>query len=99
MVVVVVMVVFVTVTVVLWMSVGHFDQPHLLTPLELSQFMRDVAHLLLGSPLVRLRDRRAIAAVLEAGLRLWASLFGDVDETVWTGLLKGRLLMLTGAQF
>lgn len=96
-VVVVMVVVLMTVTVVLWMSVGHLDQPHVFTPLELSQFVRDVAHLLLCSPLVGLRDRRAAAAVLEAGLRLRASFFGHMDESVWTGLLEGRLVF-TGAQ-
>lgn len=93
------MVVLMTVTVVLWMSVGHFDQPHPFSPLELSQFVRAVAHLLLCSPLVGLRDRRAAAAVLEAGLRLRASFFGYVDESVWTGLVMGGLLVLTGVQF
>lgn len=82
MVMVVVVMMFVTVTVVLWVSVGHFDQPHLLTPLELSQFVRDVAHLLLCSPLVGVRDHRAAAAVLEARLRLGASFFGYVNESV-----------------
>lgn len=90
------MVVLMTVTVVLWVSVGHFDQPHLLIPLELSQFVRDVAHLLFCPPLVGLRGRRAAAAVLEAGLGLRASFFGYVDESIWTGLLMGRLLELTG---
>lgn len=94
MVVVVVMVVFMTVTVVLWTSVGQFDQPHPFSPL-LSQFVRAVAHLLLCSP----QDRGAVAAVLEAGLRLWASFFGYVDESVGTGLVKGGLLVLTGVQF
>lgn len=91
MVVVVVLVVFVTVA--LWMSVGHFDQPRLLPPLELSQFVMAVAHLLLCSPLVGFRDHRAAAAVLEAGLRLRASFFGYVQESVWTDML-----VLTGAQ-
>lgn len=86
-VVVAVVMVFMTVTEVLRVSVGHSDQPHLLTPLELSQFVRDVAHLLLCSPLVGLRDRRAAAAVLEAGLRFGASFFGYVDESVLTGML------------
>lgn len=61
--------------------------------------MRDVAHLLLCSPLVGLGDNRATAAVLEAGLRLRASFFGYMDESSWTGLLKGSLLKLTRAQF
>ena len=78
MMVVVVMVVFVT--VVLWMSVGQLDQPHVLVRLELGQFVR--AHLLLRSPLVGLGDGRAAAAVLKAGLRLRPSLFGHVDESV-----------------
>lgn len=97
--VVVVMVVFMAVRVVLWMSVGHFDQPHVRAPLELTQFVRDVARLLLCSPVVGLRDGRAAAAVLEARLRLRASFFGYVDESVWTGLLEGRLLVLACAQF
>lgn len=63
-------------TVELRMPVGHFDPPHLFTPLELGQFVRAVAHLLLCSPFVAFKDRRAAAAVLEAGLWLRASFFG-----------------------
>lgn len=101
MVVVVVMMVvmLMAVSMVVWMSVGHFDQPHILTSMELRQFVRDVAHLLICSPLVRLRDHRAAAAVLEAGLRLWASFFGYVDVSIRTGLLKRGLLVLTATQF
>lgn len=95
-VVVMMVVVFMAVTVVLWMSVGNFDQPHIFTPLELDQFVRAVAPLLLCSPLVGLGDSRAAAAVLEAGLRLWASLFGHVDEPFRTGLVKAKLLVITG---
>lgn len=95
-VVVMMVVVFMAVTVVLWMSVGNFDQPHIFTPLELDQFVGAVAPLLLCSPLVGLGDSRAAAAVLEAGLRLWASLFGHVDEPFRTGLVKAKLLVITG---
>lgn len=86
-VVVVVVVVFVAVTVVLRMSMSHSDQPYLFVPLEFGQFVRAETHLLF-------RDSK-----VEARLRLWASFFGQVDEPIWTGLLKGRLLVLTGAEF
>lgn len=76
----VLMVVFTDVTVILWMSMARFHQPHLFIPVELSQFMRAVAHLLLCSPLVELRNSMAEA-------RLRASFFGYMDESVWTGLL------------
>lgn len=93
-VVVVMMVGFMAVTVALWMSVGNFEQPHIFPSLELNQFVRAVAQLLLSSPLHGLRDHRA--AVLEAGLRLWASLFWNVDEPCSTGLLMGMLMVLMG---
>lgn len=96
-VVIVVMVAFVAVAEVLWMSVGHFDQPHLLTPLQLGQFVWGaVAHLLLCSPLVWIRHHGAGDDVFEARLGLRASLFGDMNESIRAGVLDGRRLVLTG---
>lgn len=66
---------FMAVAVVLWMSVGQFDQPHVFAPLELSQFVRAVALLLLPSPFMVLRED-----LIKPRLRLGTSLFRYVDE-------------------
>lgn len=92
-------VMFMAVTMVLWMSVGQFDQPHVFATLELSQFVRAVTLLLLCSPLVVLREGRTAAAIVKPRLRLRASLLRYVDESFWNSLMKQSLLVLTGAQF
>lgn len=74
-VVMVVVMMFMAVAVVLWMSVGQFDQPHVFAPLELSQFVRAVALLLLSSPFMVLRED-----IIKPRLRLGPSLFRYVDE-------------------
>lgn len=89
----VVVMMFMAVAVVLWMSVGQFDQPHVFAPLELSQFVRAVALLLLPSPFMVLRED-----LIKPRLRLGTSLFRYVDEVFWTSM-KQRLLVLTRAQF
>lgn len=91
---VVVVVVFLAVPVVLWVSVRHSEQPQLLPLPKLSV---SVAHLLLRSRPAQLGRRRAAAAVLEAQLRLGASFFREV-QTIWTGLER-RQAEVTGAQF
>lgn len=93
---VVVAVVFLAVTVVLWVSVGHSDQPQLL-PLPVIVSVGHVAPPLLHSRPAQLGRHRAAMAVLEAQLWLRASFFREV-QSIRTGLER-RQAEFTGAQF
>lgn len=84
------------VTMVFWVSVTQFNQPHLRAPvLELSQFVGSVAHLLLCPPLMVLRDWRASWDVLKATFRLWPPLFRHMEDSIRVHSLKGMRPLLT----